>query len=279
MILIADSGSTKIEWCVVEGSRIEKQFETAGANPYMQTADELSAEWEVSLFPLIERYRIRAVYYYGAGCAFPEKRQLIASILGPRLQAEIEVFSDLMGAARALCGRLPGIACILGTGANSCRYDGVEIIERTPTLGFILGDEGSGAYLGKRLVSDCLKKQLPHTITEKFLHTYQLTEETVLERVYRQPFPNRYLASLSRFLLDHIEEEAIHALVLDSFTLFLERNVRAYAGATDYPIHFLGSIAYYYQSVLREATHAAGLHPGIITLSPLAGLVGYHGNG
>ncbi|MDL2245647.1 ATPase [Parabacteroides sp. OttesenSCG-928-J18] len=276
MILIADSGSTKTEWCIMEGNKVEKQFQTAGVNPYMQTADDLFEEWSASLFPQLDRYPIHSVYYYGAGCAFPEKRQMIAAILGRHLRAETEVFSDLMGAARALCGRLPGIACILGTGSNSCLYDGVEIVGHTPSLGYILGDEGSGAFLGKRLVGDCLKKQLPQPIINKFLDTYQLTEESVLERVYRQPFPSRYLASLSRFLLDNIEEPAIHALVKDSFRLFLERNVKPYTHATDFPIHFLGSVAYYYQSILREATRAAGLHPGQIALSPLPGLVEYH---
>ncbi|MDL2255094.1 ATPase [Parabacteroides sp. OttesenSCG-928-K15] len=276
MILIADSGSTKTEWCVAEGSKIEKQFSTAGTNPYLQTPDDILDEWDASLFPQLQKYKIEAVYYYGAGCAFPEKNRIIAGILASRLRAEVEVFSDLMGAARALCQRLPGIACILGTGSNSCLYDGVEIIEHTPTLGFILGDEGGGAYLGKRLVGDCLKHQLPRPLIDKFLHKHQLTEEIILERVYRQPFPNRFLASLSQFLLENIEEPAVHTLVADSFRLFLERNVKQYTGAGDMPIHFLGSVAYYYQSILRETTRETGLLPGVITLSPLPGLVEYH---
>jgi len=276
MILIADSGSTKTEWCIAERGELVKRIVTAGTNPYFQTADEIEEELAHVLFPELKKYSIDAVYFYGAGCAFPDKKQMITEILYPELPVTIEVYSDLMGAARSLCGRLPGIACILGTGSNSCLYDGVEILQHTPPLGFILGDEGSGAILGKRLVGDCLKKQLPDSICEQFLSQYDLTVENILERVYRKPFPNRYLATLSQFLLENITEPVVHDMVVDEFKKFLLRNVKQYRGSDKFPIHFTGSIAYFYQSVLREAANAVGMRPGIIVQHPMSGLIHYH---
>lgn len=276
MILIADSGSTKTDWRIAESGKTIKQIMTAGINPYLQTQDEIAEELHAALFPEINEQDIRAVYFYGAGCAFPEKRQMLAEIIERNIRKPVEVYSDLMGAARSLCGHRPGIACILGTGSNSCLYDGVEIVEHTPALGFILGDEGSGAALGKRLVNECLKNQLPEHVRQKFLEEYELNTEIILERVYRQPFPNRFLANLSRFLLHNLTEEAIHHLVLDCFKEFLIKNIRSYTNANQFPIHFTGSIAYFFQSVLREATTTVNLHPGMITQSPMEGLIQYH---
>lgn len=276
MILIADSGSTKTDWCVAAPGETVKQVTTAGINPYYQDKAEIAGALEQSLIPEITEYDIRAVYFYGAGCSFPHEKQLLAEVIGARVKAPVEVHSDLMGAARGLCGFMPGIACILGTGSNSCLYDGVEIVRHTPPLGFILGDEGSGAALGKRLINDCLKNQLPAYLRDKLLSEYELTVETILERVYRQPFPNRFLAGLSRFLLDNLSEEAIHDLVLDCFGEFLLKNVRQYEMADRFPIHFTGSIACFFHTVLYEAVTGAGLRPGLITQSPMAGLIRYH---
>jgi len=276
MILIADSGSSKTDWRVAEVGETVKKVMTTGINPYLQDEEAIAEELKLSLFPEIEEYNIHAVYFYGAGCSFPHEKQILAEVIGAEIKAPIEVYSDLMGAARGLCGFMPGIACILGTGSNSCLYDGVEIIQHTPALGFILGDEGSGAALGKRLVNDCLKNQLPEHLRNKFLSEYELTTEVILERVYRQPFPNRFLSNLSRFLLDNLLEEAVHNLVLDCFKEFLVKNVKQYKGSDKFPIHFTGSIAYFFQAVLREAIIAVGLHPGVMTQSPMEGLIRYH---
>lgn len=276
MILIADSGSSKTDWRVAAFGETVKQVMTTGINPYFQDKAGIAAELRLSLFPKIEGYDIRTVYFYGAGCSFPHETQLLAEIIGAKINAPVEVYSDLMGAARGLCGRMPGIACVLGTGSNSCLYDGVEIIRHTPPLGFILGDEGSGAALGKRLVNDCLKNQLPGYLRDKLLSEYELSTEIILERVYRQPFPNRFLSNLSRFLLDNLLDEAIHELVLDCFKEFLVKNVKQYERSDYFPVHFTGSIAYFFQAVLREALLAAGLHPGVITQSPMEGLIRYH---
>lgn len=276
MILIADSGSSKTDWRVAAEGETVRQIRTMGINPFLQDKDDIAEELALSLFPEIEAYAIRAVFFYGAGCSFAQEKQLLADVIGAKIKAPVEVYSDLMGAARGLCGSMPGIACILGTGSNSCLYDGVEIIQHTPPLGFILGDEGSGAALGKRLVNDCLKNQLPAPLREKFFDEYELTAEIILNRVYRQPFPNRFLANLSRFLLDNLLEEPIHDLVLDGFKEFLVKNVQQYKGSDKFPIHCTGSIAYFFQAVLREAILAVGLHPGIMTQSPMEGLIRYH---
>lgn len=276
MILIADSGSTKTEWCLVDKGQIVRQVITSGTNPYFQTQDEIDEEIKEALWPVIEPYPVEAVYFYGAGCAFPEKNRIIAEVMQRYLPVPVEVFSDLMGAARSLCGNEKGIACILGTGSNSCLYDGVEIIRHTSPLGYILGDEGSGAVLGKQLVSDCLKRQLPADLCEKFLTQYELTPEIVLERVYKQPFPNRFLASLSRFLLENITEQPIYNIVYNSFRSFLIRNVMTYEDCEHYPIHCTGSIAYYYREVLKAAAISLRLTIGKVEKTPMPGLITYH---
>jgi len=276
MILIADSGSTKTEWCVaVEGKLVERIF-TEGMNPYFQSGEEMSREIGRSLLPAIRDYAIDTIYFYGAGCASAEKNKLVSDALFVHFPIHIYICSDLTGAARALCGSEPGIACILGTGSNSCWYDGHDIRANLSPLGYILGDEGSGAVLGKRLVGDCLKKQLPPQLVEQFMETYELTPALVLERVYRQPFPNRWLASLSRFLADHIDEPSLHELVYDSFRSFFIRNVMTYEGYERYPISFTGSVAFYYRDILREAAQSLSLSIQKIEQTPMPGLLAYH---
>ena len=276
MILIADSGSTKTEWCLADQGRPVRTVVTAGTNPYFQTREEIAGEIRGALLPALRGERIDAIYFYGAGCAFPEKNRIVEEAITPYIPAPIEVYSDLMAAARALCGSRPGIACILGTGSNSCLYDGTEITEHISPLGFILGDEGSGAVLGKLLVGDCLKRQLPGPLVRKFMDQYELTPALLLERVYKQPFPNRFLATLSRFLLENITEQPIYNLVYTSFRSFFLRNVALYPGADTYPIHFVGSIAYYYQEVLRAAALSLGLKVGTVVQAPMNGLIRYH---
>lgn len=276
MILIADSGSTKTEWCIAEKGASLRQITTAGTNPYFQTQAEIDDEIKNTLCPAIAPYPVEAVYFYGAGCAFPEKNRMIAGAIRSYLPVRVEVYSDLAGAARSLCGKEAGIACILGTGSNSCLYDGTDIIRHTPPLGYILGDEGSGAALGKQLASDCLKRQLPDALCRKFLQQYELTSEILLERVYKQPFPNRFLAGLSRFLWENITEQPIYNLVYDSFRSFLVRNVLAYERCETYPIHFTGSVAYYYKEVLKAAAISLHLTLGKVEKTPMPGLVSYH---
>lgn len=276
MILIADSGSTKTEWNLIDDGRRVCSIRTPGTNPYFQTPAQIREVIADRLYPALTSYKVEAVFFYGAGCAFPEKNKGVEEALAAFFPVQIEINSDLAGAARALCGRQPGIACILGTGSNSCLYDGTSITEHIPPLGFILGDEGSGAVLGRRLIGDCMKRQLPASLCEKFMRQYALTPEILLEKVYRQPFPNRFLASLTPFLLENIGEPAVYSLVYDSFRTFFTRNVMTYTRYDRYPVHFTGSIAYYYRDVLREAATALGLTIGKIEQAPMDGLVAYH---
>lgn len=277
MILIADSGSTKTDWCLVDNGVLVKQIFTKGTNPFFQTEDEISAEVSENLLPYLDTAKVDAVWFYGAGCAFPEKNEIVRAAIARHLDVPIEVGSDLLGAARGLCGRQPGIACILGTGSNSCFYDGKEIVSNVSPLGFILGDEGSGAVLGKMLVGDVLKNQLPAALKEEFLARYELTPAIILERVYKKPFPNRFLASLSPFLVEHLDVPEIHTLVQNGFKAFFERNVKQY-DYKQYPVHLIGSLAYYYRSVLQEAAEQTGVRLGTIKQSPMEGLISYHSN-
>ncbi|KAA6349671.1 hypothetical protein EZS27_002909 [termite gut metagenome] len=276
MILIADSGSTKTDWSIVEQGQFVRQICTKGINPYFQSEEEIGNEIEGSLLPQLESNTFDAVYFYGAGCT-AEKAPVVNRIISKRIKVTntIEVCTDMLAAARALCGRKTGIACILGTGSNSCYYDGTKITGNVSPLGFILGDEGSGAVLGKLLVGDILKNQLTAELKEKFLKQYALTSGEIIEHVYRQPFPNRFLANLSPFLAENIHEPVVHALVLNSFKAFLKRNVMQY-DYRNYKAHFIGSIAHYYKEVLMEAATETGVQVGKIVKSPMKGLVEFH---
>ena len=277
MILIADGGSTKTDWSIVSGNQEIDRIKTRGINPFFQTEEEISAEIRDNLIPQIKKYdSIEAVYFYGAGCAFPEKNEVLRRAITCYLPVRIEVGSDLLAAARALCGHSPGIACILGTGSNSCLYDGKEIVRNISPLGFILGDEGSGAVLGKLLVGDVLKNQLPVALQEAFFAEFGLTPAMIMEKVYKQPFPNRFLASLSPFLIRHIENPAIYNLVSNSFRGFFARNVMQYDCRQDHPVHLTGSIAWYYQDILRDIAREFGLRLGTVVQSPVHGLILYH---
>ncbi|MCL2598223.1 MAG: ATPase [Paludibacter sp.] len=275
MILIADSGSTKTDWCVSEQGKQLQWVTTQGINPFFLSEDAIGEEIRSSLLPKLQTSTFDALYFYGAGC-LPEEIQMMQNALGKYLNVKtVEVNSDMLAAARGLSGRNPGIICILGTGSNSCYYDGEKIVSNIPPLGFIMGDEGSGAVLGKLLVGDLLKNQLPAELKEKFLQEFDLTPTMIIERVYRQSFPNRFLASLSPFLLRNIEEPSLRSLVFNSFCSFLTRNVMQYDYKT-FPVYFIGSIAYYYSDILEEAVLATGMQLGGIMQHPMEGLVKYH---
>ena len=275
MILIADGGSTKTEWCVAEDRKEMLRIKTKGMNPYFQSEDEISEEVRMVILPHLKNKTLDALHFYGAGCT-PEKVPMMKQALAKHLDvATIEVNSDILAAAHGLCGKNPGIVCILGTGSNSCFYDGEKIVSNVSPLGFILGDEGSGAVLGKLLVGDLLKNQLPPELKEKFLKQFELTQGIITERVYRQPFPNRFLAGLSPFLAQNIEHPEIRALVTYAFKAFLNRNVKQY----DYKnnkVHFVGSVAHHYRDVLKEALADCEMQLGNIVQAPIEGLVLYH---
>ena len=276
MILIADSGSTKTDWCVVENGEFILRFKTRGMNPFFQTEEEIGKEIEAGLLPSLKDFEPSAIYFYGAGCAFPEKNNMIRRAVNRYLSVPVEVGSDLLAAARALCGDQPGITCIMGTGSNSCYYDGREIVKNVSPLGFILGDEGSGAVLGKLLIGDVLKDQLPPALKDQFLTQYELTPALIMDKVYRQPFPNRFLAGFSPFIREHLDEPAIWELVTRSFLAFFTRNVKQYDDF-ELPVHLVGSVAWYYQDILKEIAFDLGIRLGTIARSPMEGLIAYHG--
>lgn len=282
MILIADSGSTKTDWCLCNNGTILQSIQTQGINPYHQSEEAieevLNKELKSQLMQNSE-LEVRSSYsviFYGAGCANETANNRVKEAIQKVLGVDnITIHSDLLGAARALCGHEEGIACVLGTGSNSCLYNGKEIIANIPPLGYILGDEGSSAVLGRRLVGDCLKNQLPEALRQEFLSEYQLTQEIILEKVYRQPLANRFLASLTPFLSKHRDVPEIHTLLVESFVDFFVRNVKQYRRPW-LPIHFVGSIANAFNAEVREAAESLGMEVGSTLQSPIEGLVKYH---
>lgn len=273
-ILIADSGSTKTEWDL-DGLRIKTQ----GINPFHQDDDTIRAILCDELLPQlyshcsVSEFSSLKVSFYGSGVR-PELEEKIVRLLSEAFPEakQIDAHSDLLGAAIALCGHSEGIACILGTGANSCLFDGQRIVKNTPPMGYILGDEGSGAVLGIRFLNALYKDRLPHTILSDFEAYIGMNLAQVVDRVYRQPLANRWLASLSEFIHAHMDEPLIEALVVENFRDFLRYNVDPY-GRRDLPVSALGSIAYYYQSQFLEALKSEGYTVGKILRGPLDGLV------
>lgn len=287
--IIADSGSTKTDWAVLRDGRLIATARTAGLNPFQMSGAEIEAELSAHLLPALpaevtnkqappapphsEEGNTVGLHFYGAGCT-PEKQPVVEHALRTVLPSigHCEVASDMLGAARAVCGAKPGIACILGTGSNSCAYDGHDIVKNVPALGFILGDEGSGAVMGKTLVADVLKSQLPKHVCDRFFSKYHLTQADIIDRVYRQPKPNTFLASFVPFLEENIAEPAIERLVKDSFRAFIRRNVMQYDGYDRLPIGFVGSIAAVYRPQLEAVAAEEGITLGRIIKAPLDAL-------
>ncbi|MFA7493513.1 MAG: ATPase [Proteiniphilum sp.] len=274
-ILIADSGATKTDWCLIREREILYRFSGKGISPIHQTGENIAEEISSHVLPLLKDADIGSIYFYGAGC-IPEKIDLVRDAIYQSFPIDsIQVYSDLIAAAHSLCGHKTGIACILGTGSNSCEWDGFNILKQISPLGYILGDEGSGAVLGKNLVGDALKNQLTNGLKEALLNEYDLTPALIIDKVYRQPFPSRFLASLCPFLLKHIDDPTIRKIVSRSFSDFFERNVMQY----DYQnnnINFVGSIAWYFSDLLKEIAAEKGLKIGRIAQSPMQGLIEYY---
>ncbi len=278
MILVADCGSTKIDWCLLNNQKVEKQVFTMGMNAVMLTEEEIRLRIAEELVPELTGYPVEEVYFYGAGCISEEVCSNVARAIRSNFSdnIKVEVHTDLLAAARALFGHKPGIACILGTGSNSCYYDGEKIVDNVSPLGYILGDEGSGAVLGKLLLGDILKNQLPQEICTKFLKQYDLDRLAIIRRVYKEPQANRFLASVTPFLLENIDCPEIHELVLNDFKAFFKRNITQYPHYDTLKVNFIGSIAHYFRSVLEEAAEANGCTIGNIIKSPMEGLIKFH---
>ena len=276
MILIADSGSTKTDWAVVDDGRMVTSMATQGINPFHQDTDNIAAVIETELLPKMGDIYPEEIYFYGSGCR-EDKVEMMCNILGRAFPqcGKIDAQGDLLAAARAVCGANEGIACIMGTGANSCLYDGKRVVENTPPLGYILGDEGSGAVLGKLFVNALFKGQLPESLKDEWLSETGLSINIIINKVYREPLANRFLASTSKFIRQHLEVKQLEEMVVDNFREHFRRNVNRY-GRKDLPVGAIGSVAYYYREQLEKAAMAEGYSLGKVMRSPMDGLMRYH---
>ena len=275
-LLIADSGSTKTDWLFASSEGTQTGFHTDGINPARDARDIIyNVLYHQLLTQLPQGNGPQAVFFYGAGCIAPFSQTVRSVLVDLFPDCHIEVGSDLLGAARALCGHEPGIACILGTGSNSCLFDGKDIVLHTPPLGYILGDEGSGSFLGKMLLNGLFKGTMPEELKQAFCDRFQLTLPGIIERVYRMPAANAFLASLVPFIAEHRTHPAIHDMLVDAFRLFLTRNVDIY-GHREMPIHMAGGIAYQFEEELKAAAAAEGREIGRIMRRPIDAIAQFH---
>ena len=275
-MLIADSGSTKTDWAWIENGTIVHRVTTAGINPVHQGEEDIEKVVE-QLFPR-KNTSLKWVFFYGAGC-IPEKKGVVEKVLRKVFPDadRIEVESDLLGAARAVCQYQEGLACILGTGSNSCFYDGEKIVGNIPPLGYILGDEGSGAVLGKHFINYLFKGNSSHQLMKEFTEETGLTMTDIINKVYSEPLPNRFLASLAPFIHVHLDDLDVRNLVIDNFRMFFVRNIQHYQSPR-LKVNAVGSIAYYFKDCLQEAAIQEGYELGIVLKSPMDGLIKYHQN-
>lgn len=280
MILIADSGSTKTDWALVgeDGESVER-FASQGINPVHQSEDyiyKVISDVRDSWSEMCRAEHSIRVFFYGAGCVEPWSEHVRNVLSKCFPQAEIlSVASDLLGAARAVCGHNRGIACILGTGANSCLYDGDRIVKNVPPLGYILGDEGSGAVLGRMFFNAIFKGALPETLRDDYLRTTGITYSDVIERVYRQPLANRFLASTSLYISQHLDCEGLRELVKENFRHFFRKNICHY-DSRQLPVGAVGSVAWIYKPLLAEVALEEGYQLGVVCKSPIEGLITFH---
>lgn len=278
-ILIADSGSTKAEWCLLYGKKKKILF-TDGISPYFMEHNEIVGMLFEKLLPHLKSYQIDHIYYYGTGCANPvmaKKIKIALRHLFPDTKS-LTIHHDLVGAAHALCGYNAGIACILGTGSNSCFYNGRKIVKNSPGLGYVLGDEGSGSYMGKKVLQHYLYGTFEGELLDRFNLKYQTDKVEILDRVYRQPLPNRYLASFSLFLSENRGHYMVENIIEDSLNDFFFYHLYKYKESWKYPINFVGGIAYAFRDVIESLCDNYGLQKGAILVHPMEGLISFHKN-
>lgn len=275
--LIADSGSSKTDWAVLNKQQLQEQFQSIGINPYFWTGEQITEEIWANVAPHVSELEVAQIFFYGAGCSTDEKKQVVASALHKVFpNAQILVEHDLLAAARALCGKTQGIACILGTGSNACVFDGSRITAQPINLGFWLGDEGSGGYIGKKLLKAFLHQEMPTDLYQALKETYLIDVADVLENAYQKPFPNRYFASFAPFALQNAKHPFIENLLYKGFEDFLGKYVGKLPQIEQLPIHFVGSIAVVFEHLLQECLQKRGWKLGKILKSPLEGLIDYH---
>ena len=275
MKIIADSSSTRTEWALVDGTEIVDHAFTSGLNPYFMTRREISHAIRLELPDSFFRRRWEHLYFYGAGCANVEKIKVMESSLVAQFKTPCTVSSDLLGAARGLLVNEPGLACIIGTGSNSCLYNGNEIVKNVRSLGYILGDEGSNACLGKMFIADVLKGLAPEELSKAFFESVQISTNTLMDEVYTNSLPSRSLARYAFFLKDHKDHPYVFNLIYNAMTAFFERNISQY-DYRDKPIAFVGSGACMFEDILRKAASDFGASVGKVIRYSMPGLVEYH---
>lgn len=274
--LIADSGATKAEWCLIRNGR-KKTIFTQGISPYFLSTEEIYALLSKELLPALKNVTVNEIYYYGTGCANPANARSVQKALQKAFPgSHAEVTHDLMGAARALCGHGRGVACILGTGSNSCFFNGRKIVRNSPGLGYVLGDEGSGAYLGKKVIQYYLYGTFDDELRGRFDLTYMTNAPEILENVYKKPLPNRYLAGFARFLAENRGHYMIENIIEDGLNDFFFQHLCKYRESWNHPIHFAGGVAFGFKDVLQQLCASYEFELGKVMKNPMEGLIDYH---
>jgi N-acetylglucosamine kinase-like BadF-type ATPase len=276
MILIADGGSTKTSWCLVNNEGRETYFETEGYNPYFVNSSYILRSLHESLPPHLKADKVTSVSFYGAGCGSEKDSVVMEALQVVFANARVEVAMDLVAAARALLGSTAGFAAILGTGTNTCLYDGREIIQNIDSLGFILGDEGSGGAMGKRFLGDYIRGLLPQELSEIFVKTYDLSPAEIIDQIYSKPMANRFCAGFSKFIYDHLEFDYATNLVRSNFDTFFSSLVSKYPDYTSYSFNCIGSVGFSFRPILEKSAASFGMPVGRVLKSPMPGLVSYH---
>ncbi|MDR2273761.1 MAG: N-acetylglucosamine kinase [Sphingobacterium sp.] len=278
MIIIADGGSTKTNWCLLDDSNKKIYFNTEGYNPYFVDSEYIVNSLKKGLPQDLPFEKIAEVNYYGAGVHNKEKAQIVVDALKQVFTtATVEVGHDLLAAARALLGSQAGFAAILGTGTNSCLYDGKEITLNIDSGAYILGDEGSGSYIGKKLLADYVRNLMPKDVKEVFWNTYKMTKDEIMDAVYTKPMPNRFCASFSKFVYDNnVNIEYTRGIVDEAFEAFFRNLVSKYPNYQSYTFNCIGSVGYNFRNVLAEKAEQYGMKVGKILRSPIDDLVQFH---
>jgi len=277
MIIIADSGSTKADWRIIKNKEIVSTIKTIGFNPFFHSEEFIINELRKNFNNQIQTEEVEKIFFYGAGCSSIERNQIILNALSAFFtNSTNKVYHDILASARATCGNKPGIACILGTGSNSCEYDGLNIIDNLPSLGFMLGDEGSGSNFGKILIKKLFYRELSEDLENKFNLKYGYTKEDILNSLYNKPHVNIFLSKLSEFYSENQENLIIKSMVKSSFTDFFSSHILKYKNHKQYPIHFVGSIGFVFKDILEEVANDFGLKLGLIIKNPVELLVKFH---
>lgn len=278
-ILIADSGATKCEWCLVESNKKSRIYFTQGISPYFLNAPQIESLIRTELLPQLKKQPVTAIFYYGTGCVSVANARMVKKAIGKVFkEVPISVTHDLMAAARSLCGTNKGIACILGTGSNSCYFDGNKMLKNSPGLGYILGDEGSGAYLGKKVLQYYLYDTFDEDLRYKFELKYKTSMVEILENVYKKPLPNRYLATFTLFLAENRGHYMVENIIEDGLNDFFFTHLCKYGESWKYPISFVGGVAWGFQDIVENLCASYEFELGQILKNPMEGLIEYHLN-